>query len=545
MHALFSTNKNNLFDFVRTLSTHDVRDCCSSKIYERGQDYFESDCISDAVFNREKTQLKTTVEGSEDYTVVIELSNGRVYGSCTCPYEYEDVCKHQIATLLYAASDEAEFGFEKNVTDTNHHLHPYLQSLSKNELVSLVEKYAPERFRTEVNNKYANSSESQKIFHKVEQKIRKYFNDDDLMYHHNDFSDTIDKELAKLVGLEKPLHEEIESLLFYVIQEVERAFDNGYLYDDYNDDFYETSQNFDEFVARYVACLKSSEKTAFLAKLDAVLNNQSYSTFEGLREIAGSVFSDNDLPHLKNVLMTGYKNISHELAGKYYDKVLHLLSFNEKISILGVLMQTDNKRAIELATLYNDHGDVQKAVETLKRWLAANQETYYHNENVYSFYLELLQKKDDDLSDAAKDAIIHCPTNTMLTKIVSVINGAPNRYEQLLEQKNAGELLRYLEKEMRLPEALALIKRKDNIPENLIYRFFKTHKMVFPNDAITYFTKIIDINLQGVGNRFYEAIVDAIRQLTKVNREQADEYLNHIRVNYKRRRNLIVLLNDL
>jgi len=74
------------------------------------------------------------------------------------------------------------------------------------------------------------------------------------------------------------------------------------------------------------------------------------------------------------------------------------------------------------------------------------------------------------------------------------------------------------------------------------YDFFKKHKTIFPEDAAIYFSKIIDANLSGTGDHYYEAIAEAIRHLMKINSKQADKYLLDIRANYKRRRNLIALL---
>jgi hypothetical protein len=515
MHSLFSTSQSDLSAFFRTLQTDDIRDCCSSKIYRRGEDYFESDAVSRIAYNGEKTLLKATVCGEDNYTVTIVLRDGKIFGSFTCPYE--DVCKHIVATLLYATDDNAELEIEHiDDKDTKNYLYQYLQSLSKNELVALVEKFASEKFRTEVKNKFVNAGSAQKSFHKVEQKIRRLFDNQNLMYSPSDFSNALDSELEKLSGLEKPLRKEIEELLFYVIQRVDEAFDNGYLYEDYGDWCYEASQYFEEFVARYVACLDSSGKTSFLAKLDAALGEQSYSTFESLREIANSVFSDDDLPNLKNVLMSDYQNISPKLAGKYYDRVSNLISYDEKATVLGVLLKGSDKRAIELAMLHDAQGNLSKAIETLNAWLTDNRGSYYRHEDAWSFYLDLLEKGNHDLSDAASDAIVNCSTDTMLSKIVSIIGGDTTRYELLLEEKDADSMLRYLQKENRLQEALTLIKRKTHISENLIHDFFRAHKMVFPDDATTYFSKVIDKNLKETGDRYYEAIADALRDRKSV-----------------------------
>jgi uncharacterized Zn finger protein len=544
MHTLFTTFQKDLNAFFRSLQADDIRDCCSPAIYRRGEEYFEEDAVERITYNDTKTLLKATVCGGDDYTVTIALRDGEVSGSCTCPYG--DECKHIVATLLCAADDDTEFEIERmDDGDAENLFHQYLQNLSKDELVALVEKFASEQFRTEVKNRFANANSAQKTFNKVEQKIRKMFDNHNLMHVPEDFNNALDNELEKLSGFEKPLCKEIEGLLLYIIERVDDAFDDGYLYDDYGDDYYVASHVFKEFVVRYVACLNNSEKTKFIAKLDDALQEQSYSTFESLREVANSAFSDDDLPHLKNVLMSDYKNISSELAGKYYDRVSSLLSYDEKATVLEILLKGSDKRAIELAALHDAHGNLSKAIETLSAWLAENRSSYYSRENAWSFYLDLLKKGNRDLTDIAADAIINCSTDTMLSKIVSITAGDPACYELQLEEKNAGAMLRYLQKENRLPEALALMKRRSNISEDLVHDFFKAHKMVFPDDATTHFCKVIDKNLKETGDRYYEAIADTIRQMMKVNQGKANEYLVNIRTNYKRRRNLMAMLNGL
>jgi len=544
MYTLFTAFQNDLHSFFRSLSSDDIRDCCAPSVYRRGEEYFEEDAVTRLTYNDRKTLLKAVVCGNDDYTVTIALSDGNISGSCTCPFG--DVCKHLVATLLYVVDDGSEFEIERIDNDeAEKQFHQYLQNLSKNELVTLLEKFASEQFRTEVNNKFTNTGSAQKSFQKAEQKIRKLFDNDHLMYAPYEFGNALDNELDKLSGLEKSLGKEIEELIFFIIQRVDEAFDEGYLYDHRGDDYYYGSQSFNDFVVRYVACLSSNEKTTFLAKLDEALDEQSYSTFEDLREIAGSVFSDNDLPNLKEVLMTGFQDISVKLAGKYFDRVSDLLSYDEKVAVLDVLSEKNEERIIQLAVLHDANGNLSKAIETLNSWLTVNSGSYRSHEKARTLYLDLLAKGKHDLTDVASDAITNCPTDTMLSKIISLINDDPARYELLLEKKNADAMLRYLQKEKRLPEALDLIKRKTNISESLLYDFFRAHKTIFPDDTAIFFCKIIDKNLQNTGDRYYEAIADAIRQLAAVNRAKADEHLNNIRTNYKRRRNLIAMLSRL
>jgi len=544
MHKLYHTSKNNLSEFFSSLSDDDIRDCCSPSVYRRGEDYFESDCVHQAIYNKEKTALKAAVSGNENYTVTIVLGDGKVSGSCTCPYG--DVCKHLIATMLYLSNDDSEVETENDENkDSGNLFHQYLQTLSKEELAALVEKFAPAHFRTEVKNKFADAGSAHNTFRKVDQKIRKLLENEYLMHDFNNFNDTLDSELVKLSGLEKPLQKEIEFFLIQFMQKIDNAVDNGELYE-YDDDYgYEPSAFFYEFVTGFVKSLGIEEKTSFLTRLDVILNNQSYSTFDGLREIVNSVFTDDDLPHLKNVLMAKYNTLSREMTGKYYDRIHHLLSYNEKTDVLNILSESDNKRVLELAALHDTHDQLHKAIETLSNWLTTNGGSYSRHEAVHSLYLDLLKKDKRDLSEIAAEIITNCPTHTMLDKIVSATGNDPARYELLLEQKDAGEMLRYLQKNNRLSEALALIKYKPNISDSLVNDFFRTHKILFPDDAVAYFSKIIDKNLQSTGDRYYEAITDAIRQMMKVNPTKANEYLNYIRENYKRRSNLMGMLNRL
>ena len=86
MHTLFTTSQKDIILFFRSLSEDDVRECCSSSIYRRGEDYFESDAVTRLTCNDGKTILKATVSGDDDYTVNIVLAGDTISGSCTCPY---------------------------------------------------------------------------------------------------------------------------------------------------------------------------------------------------------------------------------------------------------------------------------------------------------------------------------------------------------------------------------------------------------------------------------------------------------------------------
>jgi hypothetical protein len=541
MSHLFIAKQNNLPDFFKTISADDIQGCCESKVYHRGQEYFKYGYVADASYNIDKTRLKTLVKGNSEYTVIINLQNGEVGGSCTCPYG--ETCKHVIASLLFANDENSEIEVLPDAKNSGTDINQYLQSLSNNELIGLVKKYAPEQFWVEIKNKFSDSSSAQNIFKKVERNIQKIFKDSDSLYNPGDFDAALDKEIKKLSGLEKHLKSEVEGLLLYIISEVDNAFDEGYLYDHYNDDNYEPSEEFIGFVTKFVKCLDYEEKTAFLTKLDTVLKEQSYDTFGSLQQLSEAVFTEDDLPTLKDMLVSGYKKMSHNLIENYYERVRNLLTEQEKEVILAEIQNNNSKWIIELAGLYDSRNLVIKATDGIKEWLNVN--NGFGVDEVYTLYLDLLAKAGLSLSEAAKEAITQCSTCSMLQKIASLISEGMSDYELTLEQKAAGQLLDYLEITDRLPEAMALIKRSKNIWHTRVFDFFKKHKKIFPSEAEIFFTNAINKNLEFAGDSYYHAIGDNIQQLKQVNSSLAAEYLADIRLNYKRRRNLISILSKL
>ena len=74
-------------------------------ILERGYEYFCEALISDLKIAPD--HIQATVEGSEDYEVVIGMENGQITSTyCSCPYaDGGKNCKH-MAAVLYAAEDQ-------------------------------------------------------------------------------------------------------------------------------------------------------------------------------------------------------------------------------------------------------------------------------------------------------------------------------------------------------------------------------------------------------------------------------------------------------
>ena len=64
--------------------------------YERGEDYKEAV----RKLKKEGNTYKAKVDGSETYKVKIVDAPNRIQAVCSCPYDYEGICKHIVAVGL-------------------------------------------------------------------------------------------------------------------------------------------------------------------------------------------------------------------------------------------------------------------------------------------------------------------------------------------------------------------------------------------------------------------------------------------------------------
>lgn len=99
------------------LSEDEIEELATSKVMERGHDLFDDGALSELVC--QGTEISALCEGSEyePYELRAELTSqgiGKTY--CTCPYDYEGICKHLVALLLAWAHTPEDFVSHKAPT---------------------------------------------------------------------------------------------------------------------------------------------------------------------------------------------------------------------------------------------------------------------------------------------------------------------------------------------------------------------------------------------------------------------------------------------
>ena len=83
------------------ITEQEIQQLVNANVYQRGRSYYLQNAVPRLVLRG--TELFAEVQGSADepYHVRVTLGNeGVLQVLCTCPYDYEDVCKHTVAALL-------------------------------------------------------------------------------------------------------------------------------------------------------------------------------------------------------------------------------------------------------------------------------------------------------------------------------------------------------------------------------------------------------------------------------------------------------------
>lgn len=166
-------------------------------------------------------------------------------------------------------------------SNTTEKIKNYLESLAKEELISLILKFAPQNFFDAINSQFASPKEAKAIFKKVVKEINTIFSDEKLLYNPGKFENRLLEQLEKLRGLWSKLPSEIGGLILKIMRDVEQAFEDGYLYiEKYGeeDDYFE-SENINDYIFHFVNALPSEIKPSYIEELEEVLENCGYSTF--------------------------------------------------------------------------------------------------------------------------------------------------------------------------------------------------------------------------------------------------------------------------
>ncbi len=91
---------------IKFLAPSQIKEISTEASFERGEEYYMEDRVMSPRISR--SAVTATVTGTHQYAVNVSLRPGKRSYSCTCPYDYEGVCKHIVAVLLYVMDNGNE-----------------------------------------------------------------------------------------------------------------------------------------------------------------------------------------------------------------------------------------------------------------------------------------------------------------------------------------------------------------------------------------------------------------------------------------------------
>jgi hypothetical protein len=119
------------------MNLNNLKTTVPTKLYKRGLDYFEQDFVEQLTEDA-PNRWHALVTGTRDYEVSINLAkDGTIVGSyCTCPFESDSLCKHEVAVCLAIREYKKENGSSPLDVQAR------LKTLKKAELLEILEELA-------------------------------------------------------------------------------------------------------------------------------------------------------------------------------------------------------------------------------------------------------------------------------------------------------------------------------------------------------------------------------------------------------------------
>ncbi len=88
-----------------------IQSLVSEQVFERGKLYYEEERVRD--FNQTDNSYFATVCGTQNYQVKVWWSSCGWDARCSCPYDWENFCKHIVAVMLKIVEKEKQTSKEK------------------------------------------------------------------------------------------------------------------------------------------------------------------------------------------------------------------------------------------------------------------------------------------------------------------------------------------------------------------------------------------------------------------------------------------------
>ncbi|MBK8564126.1 MAG: hypothetical protein IPN76_12505 [Saprospiraceae bacterium] len=355
----------------------------------------------------------------------------------------------------------------------------------------------------------------------------------------------------------------MRDLFLKVIEDIDDAQDDGYLFGEYSEESYD---GFDmlQLVAAFLRDLPDAARLNYTKAVWNTINNQNYDSFSAFFGMASDYLKPSDWDSLKDYL---YKS---ELFDKedFSKEILAIfeksMTRDDKGKLLKTLAKQSDKFIVPLAQFHEkEEGKAKQAIKVLDSAigkLMKGENNFYYGatdvkEQVMEERIRLAQAQSEPLETLAWQYLELLPKALTMRRVLELVPSHRAQFEPLLRKKSIAEYLTHLEAEKRLDEVVAIIEnKKEEFTRGALYSmfslafsrydFYVRNKKALPDLALKCFLEKLENELPHANDKNYIAVVDALKNIKTL--EPGQEFrqrLANIRLVYKRRQNLMGKLN--
>ncbi|WP_057939778.1 hypothetical protein [Algoriphagus resistens] len=418
----------------------------------------------------------------------------------------------------------------------------FVKNLPQEKLVELVLKFAPNSFREEVSNQHLDVDKARTAFDRIAKDIKGLFDDRNLLYEPYEFEASLEGLSERLSGLWDRFPVETGKLFLFCIQKIEEVQDDGMLYRDYPEEYFE-GDTFLAVIQRYILILPFGQKIEFVEKVEKELESSGYSTFSNFGNELHLIYKDSEKPLMKEVFLKSLSREDKPNHAHYYRFLRDILNLEERAYILEKIYHSDKSLCLELVDTLVQLQKPETAIQYLEALRDANSNPWVFTEDLFLKLVYLKNAGGKPIFEDLISGLKTYKTNTLLGRVIEFYPDKRIEFEEIGKSASHHFYLKYLIEKDRIDEAHQLVLASNTLDDQSILHFFKKYCEKYPGDATAYFIKLIDKELPYTGDHHYESIVNLLQSIFKVNPIKAVEIANSIKKDYKRRRNLMAMLD--
>lgn len=419
----------------------------------------------------------------------------------------------------------------------------FVKNLSHEKLVDLVLQFAPDTYREEVSNQHLDVEKARTAFDRIVKKIKSLFDNHDLLYEPYEFEANLEGLSERLSGLWDRFPTEVGQLFLFCLRKIEEVQDEGMLYRDYPEEYFE-GDSFLAVLQRYSLILPFGQKMEFVKKVEKELESSGYTTFSNFGKELHLIYKDSEKPLVKEVFLKSLNKEDNPYRVHYYKFLRDSMDLEERAYILEKIYHLDNSLCLELVDALVQLQQPETAIRYLEALREANSNIWVFTEELFLRLIHLKNAGGKPIFEDLVSGLKTYKTDTLLERSIEFCPDKRKEFEGIGKSASHYYYLKYLIRNDRIDEAHQLVLESNTLDDQSVLSFFRKYCEKYPGDATAYFINLINRELPHTGDCHYETIVNSLQYIFKVSPEKAVEIASSIKRDYKRRRNLMAMLDQ-